>query len=134
MIEVQGVVVAHDGRYAIVRIDDAGCGRCYEPGGCGGVSVGSVFNAAPRTFRVRNDKGAAIGQCVVISIEEGVVRKGALFSYGFPLMALIFGAVFGLVAGGEVGSIVGGIAGLFIVWLFFRFSRVRCPSEPFIKD
>ena len=40
MNETKGTITALDGDYALVRIADAGCGRCHEPGGCGGVNIG----------------------------------------------------------------------------------------------
>ena len=133
MVDARGTVVAEDGDHAIVRVDEAGCGRCHEPGGCGGNNLGSLLCSTPRTFRVRNPRRAVVGEKVVVSIAEGAVRRGALLAYGLPLLAVLLGAVGGALLGDETGSIVGAFGGLGGAWVYLRRARIGSQAEPFIR-
>ena len=52
---VCGVVRAVHGRQAEVAVDEGGCGRCHETGGCGGHNLGRMFAGLARTYRVDTD-------------------------------------------------------------------------------
>ena len=70
--EAQGTIVDLDGDYALVRLDEGGCGRCHEAGGCGGQRLEKMFCQTPPIYRVRNPGGARIGERVTVAIEAGV--------------------------------------------------------------
>jgi len=137
MIDAQGTITALDGEYAIVRMDETGCGRCHEHGGCGGNNLGKMFCSAPRTFRVLNPRNSAIGERVTIAIAEGAVRRSATIAYGLPLLALFVGALCGSALAGETGAIVGSITGLLFSWLLLRrVQQYTAPDQryqPFIR-
>lgn len=128
MIDAQGTVSAVDGDYAIVRMDETGCGRCHEQGGCGGHNVGQMFCSTPRTFRILNPAQAAVGDSVRITIADGAVRRSATYAYGFPLLALFAGAIGGAALAGEPGSIVGALGSLLGAWFLLRRAQLR--SKP----
>jgi sigma-E factor negative regulatory protein RseC len=138
MIDAPGTITALDGEYAIVRMEETGCGRCHEQGGCGGNNIGKMFCNTPRTFRVLNPKKSIVGERVVIAIAEGAVRRGAMLAYGLPLLALFVGAFSGSVMAGESGAILGAIGGLLFAWLGLRYvHRNRTPdqhSQPYIRN
>ena len=73
MIDAWGTVVAVDEQHATIRMDETGCGRCGEPGGCGGNHAGRLFCSTPRTFRVANPDGRAVGERVRIGIAAGAL-------------------------------------------------------------
>lgn len=137
MIDAQGTITALDGGYAIVRMDETGCGRCHEEGGCGGNNLGQMFCSAPRTFRVLNPGNSTIGDRVTIVIASGTVRRSAVLAYGLPLLVLFAGALGGSVLADEVGAIVGAISGLLLTWatLYYvqRHSALDEHSQPYIK-
>lgn len=137
MIDAQGTIISRDGDYAVVRMDEAGCGRCNEPGGCGGQNIGKMFCSTPRTFRVRNPGPAAVGDRVRVAIAEGAVRRTAILAYGLPLLALFVCALGGKLLAGEPGAMLGALAGLFGGWLLFRRSQSRSARDerfqPFIR-
>ena len=137
MIDAPGTITALDGDYAIVRMDETGCGRCHEEGGCGGNNIGKMLCSTPRTFRVLNPGHAAIGDQVTIVIAEGVVRRSAALAYGLPLLALIFGALVGSMLAGEIGAIVGSLAGLLCSWLALHFAQLYVRpdqrDQPYIR-
>ena len=130
MIDASGTITALDGDYAIIRMDEAGCGRCHEPGGCGGNPLGKVFCSVPRTFRVLNPGNSAIGSRVTVVIAEGSVRRSAILAYGLPLLALFFGAISGSTLAGEAGAIIGSLCGLFCAWLSLRYAQRRGVLDP----
>lgn len=137
MIDASGTITALDGEYAIVRMDESGCGRCYEQGGCGGNNIGKMFCTTPRTFRVLNPGGSAIGDRVTIVIAGGAVGLSAAFAYGIPLLALFVGALSGSALAGEAGAILGSIGGLLSAWLGLRCAKVSGTQnqrhQPYIR-
>ena len=109
------VVRSVDGGEAVVEIATTGCGRCDQPGGCGR-SAGALSDACSRRFRVANDAGARVGECVEVSIGDGVVARSASIAYIGPLAGVLLGAgvghfVFGT-AFGETGTISASMVGL----------------------
>lgn len=130
MIDASGTIIAIDGDHAIIRMDEAGCGRCQEPGGCGGNPLSQVFCRAPRTFRVRNPGNSAVGSRVTVVIAEGSVRRSAMLAYGVPLLALFFGASCGSAVAGEAGAIIGSLCGLSCAWLALRYAQRRGALDP----
>ena len=126
MTDAWGTVVAVDDGQATIRIDEGGCGRCREAGGCGG----KLLCASPRTFRVPNPDRCAVGQRVRVGVVEGSLRRSALHAYAFPLLALLLGALLGSALAGEAGAIGGSIAGLLVGWLGLRRAQSRSACDP----
>lgn len=138
MIDAPARITEIDGDYAVVLMDETGCGRCHEEGGCGGQNIGKMFCHQPRSFRVLNPGLARIGERVKISIAEDAVRRGAMLAYVWPLLALFGGALGGSALAGEAGAIGGAVAGVFCAWLMLRQqTRSRGAAqqrgEPFIR-
>jgi sigma-E factor negative regulatory protein RseC len=124
MIDAQGSVTAVDGEYATVRMDESGCGRCHEEGGCGGNNLGKMFCSTPRTFRVPNPGNAVVGDHVQVMIADGVVRRSAARAYVFPLFALFAGALGGSALAGEPGAIIGAFSCLLVAWFLLRRAQL----------
>ena len=137
MIDAQGTITAVNGDTADVLMDETGCGRCHEEGGCGGHNIGKMLCASPRTFRVLNPGNSAVGNRVTVVIAEGTVRRSAVLAYVVPLLALFVGALGGSVLAGEVGAIVGAVSGLFCAWLVLRYAQAHGSpdrhSQPYIR-
>ncbi len=125
-----GTVAALDGEYALIRMDDSGCGRCREPGGCGGSNAASFLCRAPRTFRVPNPEHRVIGERVRVRVAEGAIGHGALHAYASPLLALLIGALAGSTLADEAGAIVGAVAGLLVGWAGLRRAQRRNTGDP----
>ena len=130
MIDALGTITGIDGDYAIIQMDDSGCGRCNEPGGCGGNLLGKVFCGVPRTFRVLNPGNSAIGSRVAVVIAEGSIRRSAILAYVIPLLALFLGAISGSALAGEAGAIIGSLLGLLGAWLALRAAQRRGALSP----
>ena len=137
MIDAHGTITALDGDYALVRMDETGCGRCHEHGGCGGNNISKIFCSAPRTFRVLNPRNSVVGERVTIAIAEGAIRRTAALVYGLPLLALFVGALGGSALAGETGAIIGSITGLLFSWLLLRHAQQSTSadyrSQPYIR-
>lgn len=126
---VRAVVRACSGREAVVEVEQGGCGRCHEEGGCGGQHLTQMFCAGARTYRVDNPDGLPVGAPVTVAIAAGAVRHSANLAYGLPVLGLILGAAAGMRLGGDSGAMLGALAGLLAAWAFARLKlRSRAGS------
>ncbi len=117
---VCGVVRAVEGQQAEVEVEQGGCGRCHEKGGCGGQSLTRMFASGPRRYRVDNQFGAAVGERVTIAIADGNVRRAANLAYGVPLLAALAGALLGTAVYGDPGGILGALVAFVLAMVFVR--------------
>lgn len=130
LITVRGVVRALEGGDALVEVEQGGCGRCHEEGGCGGQQLTQMFCSGPKSYRAENTIAAAIGDRVVVATPAGSVRRTANLAYGAPLMGAIGGAVVGMPLGGDPGAMLGAVCGLFAALAYVRFrSRLGAGSD-----
>ncbi|MBS1228799.1 MAG: positive regulator of sigma RseC/MucC [Proteobacteria bacterium] len=137
MTDARGTITAVNGNTADVTMDETGCGRCHEEGGCGGLNLGKMLCSSPRSFRVLNPGNSAVGDRVTVVIAEGAVRRSATLAYVVPLLALLVGALSGSALAGETGAIVGALSGLLGAWLILRYAQSRGSpdrhSQPYIR-
>lgn len=116
---VRAVVRDLRGDEALVEVEQGGCGRCHETGGCGGQHLTQMMCSGPKTYRVRNT-GARVGDHVTVAIAAGAVARSANLAYAMPLAGLIGGAALGMTLAGDVGAMAGGGLGLAGAWLGVR--------------
>lgn len=117
---IRAVVRAIDGSEALVEVEEGGCGRCHEKGGCGGQNLSRALCGGPRSFWVTNGIGALVGEQVTVSIGAGAIRHGANVAYVIPLLAALGGAGTGMLLGGEGAAIAGMMAGLVLGFFHLR--------------
>jgi sigma-E factor negative regulatory protein RseC len=139
MAEAQGTVTRRDGAHAFVHIREEGCGRCHEPGGCGGKSLTQALCSSPRIYRALNPEGAEPGDEVIVEISDRVLLHSAMAGYILPLLGLFLGAAIGLKCAGETASMLGAAGGLITVWGLQRIRWVQdilpaSSAEPRIKQ
>lgn len=103
-----------------VEIEQEGCGRCHEAGGCGGQKLTQAFCAGPRSFRIQHSGGLLVGDRVRIGLPVREIRRGANLAYVTPLVLMLAGAVLGMVVAADPGAIVGGALGLALGWWNLR--------------
>ncbi|MBL8429661.1 MAG: SoxR reducing system RseC family protein [Dechloromonas sp.] len=115
---IRAIVRAVDGRFANVEVEQGGCGRCHEKGGCGGQQLTQMFCSGPKIYRVENEIGASVGDRVTIGVSAGSVRRTANFAYVLPLTATIAGAALGTVFGGDFSAMIGGGIGLGAAFIY----------------
>lgn len=129
---IQAVVRSAAGREAIVEVESTGCGRCHEPGGCGGASKADLF-CRNRTYRVLNPVGAGVGEQVNVAIADGAISDSATRAYLVPVAFMLLGALIGRAVAdpslGEASVICGAVLGLGTGWWSLRFVRRPMGSE-----
>lgn len=130
MNETTGIVTAIDGRYAVVRTEENGCGRCHENGGCGGVRVSQMLCTSPRVWRVLNPRNAQVGETVRIAVASGAVSASATLIYVQPLLLLFGCTLIGSLLAGEGGAIAGSILGLAVAWFWVSWQQKRRHCDP----
>lgn len=125
LITIRGVVRALNGSDALVEVEQGGCGRCHEEGGCGGQQLTQMFCSGPKSYRAENSIGASVGERVVVATAPGNVRKTANLAYGAPLLGAIGGALLGMPLGGDAGGIIGAVAGLIGAFAYIRHRTLQ---------
>jgi len=117
-ITIQAIVRTLDGTSAHVEVEQGGCGRCHEAGGCGGQQLTQMFCKGPKIYMVDNIIGAKVGDRVTVAIDAGSVSRAANFAYILPLTAIFVGAVLGTLFGGDLSAVIGAGIGLSIAFLY----------------
>lgn len=125
--ETRAIVLDVAGSDAIVEIEPAGCGRCHEPGGCGGQSLTRLFAGHARHYRVRNTCAAQPGDQVSLQIARTTLHQTANRAYVMPLLALIVFALLGNVLAGDSGAMTGAGTGLLLGWYGLRHWARQAP-------
>lgn len=129
---IRAVVRSVDGDQALVEVEQGGCGRCHEKGGCGGQHLTQMFCSGPKTYRVDNLVAASVGERVTVAIAAGSVRRTANLAYGVPLLSVLIGATLGTQIGGDLGAVLGAGGGLVLSVFYVRF-RSRDGSGKFTE-
>jgi len=119
MIEEQARVVRVAERVAeVITQRHSSCARCEVKSGCGTSLLAAWFPQRQLTFQLRDDIGVAPGDRVVIGLDEGLLQRGSLLLYAWPLVGLLGGAIlgdrlFGYFGGfSEPGAALFGLLGL----------------------
>lgn len=127
---IRAVVRSLDDGQAVVEVEQGGCGRCHEKGGCGGQHLTQMFCSGQKTYRVANDIGAGIGDRVTIAVAPGSIRRTANLAYGLPLTAAIAGAVAGMQLGGDAGAMLGAVVALVLAFSVVRQRARQAADSP----
>lgn len=132
-MEMQAEVTAVEGTQVLVKVSEhgGGCGRCNEAGGCNSGVLTQVFGRrAGREFRLENRIGAAIGDRVVVSLQDGITLKTSLAVYMVPVVLVILGAALGTGLGaGDLGAGLGAGLGLAAALAFVALFRRRMAAD-----
>jgi sigma-E factor negative regulatory protein RseC len=143
---VQGVVKSIRASVATVAVTSSagGCGRCQEPGGCGGQSLSRAFCAPVKTIDLANTSNASVGDLVYVEMDEGALRGLATRAYVCPLAAVLLGAGAGqlLTENGSVGAVCGALLGFAVAYVALarlwskkaQSPKLVLPSEIALKD
>jgi sigma-E factor negative regulatory protein RseC len=129
MLEMRAVVIQVHGDGALVQpLDGGGCGHCSSEGGCGSGTLSKIFcSDKPRSFEVRNEVRAKVGDEIQISLPDGVLLRGAVRMYVLPLIMLLTGAFSGVYLAGDTVSrdayaATGAIIGLVLGFVMAKLS------------
>lgn len=136
-MRVTGVVrrVEDDDAWVDVAVS-SGCGRCNEPGGCGGVNIARPLALPSRSVRVANRIQAMPGDAVAVVVDDGVPLRAALLAYGWPVLGVMGGAAAGTLAAspgqGDLLASLGALAGGLVAYLAGR-ARSRRQDAPQLR-
>lgn len=129
MLEMRAIIIQVDGDEASVQpLSTGGCGHCNSEGGCGSGSLSKLFcSQKPRHFKVSNEVHAKVGDEVQVSIPDGVLLRGAMKMYVFPLILLLAGSIAGVgmageSAGHDVYAATGAVIGLLLGFILARLA------------
>lgn len=97
MLETEGVVIQTglDGAYVETSRASA-CGSCSSNQSCGTTTLSQLLGSKITSFKVLNPIGAAVGERVVIGLEESALLKSSVMAYLMPLALLLLGALAGI--------------------------------------
>lgn len=126
---------------AMVRLEfeiQGGCGRCNEPGGCGGVSLAQPLCSKPKTMIVLDPIGLSVGEKVRVSIPDQLLSRGVTHTYVISLLFFIGGSLLGTLllpdilpaqwqVTRDVGAMIGAGVGLIAAWWQLQRSQRRAP-------
>jgi sigma-E factor negative regulatory protein RseC len=125
------VAVEEDGHAWVETQRKAACDSCSVQKGCGSGVLSRMFSGKRARLRVVNVLGAAVGDEVVVGIEDSLLVRSSLAVYLMPLVWLLLGAI----GGGMVAEVLqpahvdgisalGGLLGLACgFWWLRRYAR-----------
>ena len=102
-VAAQVVAVDREGLWIEVVEPRGGCGRCFEPGGCGALSLS--HGRAPHRFwfsHAHCQGPLRVGDLVWVETEAGAPLKTAWHTYGLPLLFALVGAEAGHYFGADL--------------------------------
>lgn len=128
--QVLAIVRAVEDGAVWVEPEQGGCGRCHEPGGCGGQQLTQIFCITPRRYRVVHATPLQPGERVRLHLRAGAVSRLANLVYVFPLLCLLLGAALGMALAGDLGAMLSGLLALLLAIFAVRFFVARRLGNP----
>ena len=112
----------------------AGCGRCHETGGCGGINLAQPICSKPKSLLVPDSLGLRLHDRVLVSVPDVMLSRGVTRAYLIPLVLLFAGSLLGAFflpaltpmawqLSSDVGAIAGAGIGLVLAW--WQLQRVQ---------
>lgn len=126
MIEQRALIVGMTGDKAMplawLEVErKTACGLCGQSRGCGNKVWGKLFRHQQGQFAASNPIYAAIGQSVIVAIDERSVMHAALLLYFLPIVAmLLIAALAQSLFASNVAALTGALIGLAGAWLWVK--------------
>jgi sigma-E factor negative regulatory protein RseC len=137
MIEQNATVVAVESNAAWVETQrHSACGACAMNKGCGAGMFAKAFGFKSPQLRVVDTQGIAVGDQVVIGIDERALVRGSFAAYMVPILFMLGFAMLGetffaewLAVQSDGLTLSLGIAGLIVGLLWLRRYSRRVGSD-----
>jgi sigma-E factor negative regulatory protein RseC len=141
MLEMRAIVMNIRGDEAeISPLGGGGCGHCDSTKGCGSGNLSKMFcSSQPRSFLVRNQAGARVGDEVSVSLPEGVLLLSSWRMYLLPLLLMLGGGLLGAAFAGETSgrdgyALLGSMIGLVSGFLWGRISSASDKPQAVVQS
>ena len=123
MIEETARVIEVRGQQALLQTERKNaCQSCSVKSGCGTSTLAKVVGQRSSQIVVDNTLNAAVGEQVVVAIEESALVQGSFVVYMLPLlMMLIMGILAEILFASELITILLALAGLFLSMIIVRY-------------
>lgn len=83
-------MVACDGdRVTVTALRQTACGGCATRSGCGVSVLGTLFGRRTATVTLPAEPGLAVGDRIVIGLDEAVLLRGAFIVYLLPVALML---------------------------------------------
>lgn len=128
--QVATVVEVSDDRICLAFDPLSACARCLSGEGCGSGVFARLFSRRQTLMTLGHRDDFRIGQKLRVGVEASHLVYGALFLYGIPVAAFVFGAVLGslVISAGPGGDLAALVAGLVLGGLSVALFRQRTLS------
>lgn len=122
MIEQYAIVTQKKEDFAVLEIERrTACGLCGQKRGCGNATWGKLLGHKSQTLTAKNDIHAAVGDAVVVGIDEHVFLKTVFYLYGIPLLGMLLSAVLAeAFFDQEYWVLLAALAGLFLAFALVK--------------
>lgn len=94
MIEQAAQVVGIDGEYVLIETQvKSSCGACSSVSRCGVSVLSSLFSRRANCVALINDLNLAVGDQVIIGIDESKLLSSAMLAYMLPITIMLLTVV-----------------------------------------
>lgn len=130
MIQEQAIVMEVNGRRISVETDrQASCGHCSAKSACGSALLGKFFNRNQQHLILKTDLNLAVGDKIILGLDEGALLRGSFIVYAIPLlMLLLFPVVANQFIISETVSILSAVIGFSLGIVYVKFFSVVARS------
>lgn len=140
MVEEPGIVVSIDQTGVWVETQrQSACGACAANKGCGSAVLQKVLGKKRNIVRAVASMPVAVGDHVVLGLQEKALVKGSMLVYALPIVLIIVFAIIAetitvelLSMDAETGSIFGALIGMVFSYFWLnRFGKVISKDEKY---
>lgn len=134
MLSETGTIIAVDTDGVWVEtLQQSACGQCKARHGCGQKMLATAESRLTRIKALYGEYtprvSPQLGQEVTIGVDANAMVRGALFSYGIPLAAMLLAVVMAtLITEQELVAVIASALGLFVGGLIVRRHAQTLPN------
>ncbi len=131
MMQEQAIVVEVHGQQISVETDrQSSCGHCSAKNGCGSALLGKFFNRNKQHLIVETDLNLAVGDRILLGLDESALLRGSFIVYAIPLlMMLLLPIIMNQFVLSEIVSILSAVVGFSVGIVYVRYFSVVARQE-----
>jgi len=126
MMQEQAIVVDVSGRQISVETDrQSTCGHCSAKNGCGSALLGKFFDRNKQHLVVETDLDLAIGDRILLGLDESALLRGSFIVYAVPLLLmLLLPIIISQFVLSEIVSILSAVVGFSVGIIYVKYFSV----------